>query len=683
MINVFLWRAWQVASAAFLIFSMFCAGAIILRLAGIVGIRRAPSDDNGGDFFSDGAVEDGIFSLAAGYGALASLFFLAGVAGIYRTWFAAAATLTPVAAATALFGAPSIIGKFTNIFFVAKRRLPSISPAFLWTTTAFFFILCAFALSLLPPHHYDSLVYHLALPAEYIKNNSISPAPYNLYSHFPQNAEMIFLAALLLADGVAAQLITFFLGVALVRSVYFFTKKYTRASGKNYLMSPPDSSRPTDLPSASAAAASALLASSPFFLLLASSTYVEIHQAFIAFAAFWAFVKFLETDDGKYLIFSGALSGVAVGVKYTGFAAVAAVNVILVLRFLRGTFAGASKSIKVALGEIAVFTLAAIIAASPWLIKNIIYTGNPVFPFFYKVFGYALTGWTSAAADGYFAALTEYAHKSSVFFELAMLPYNLVFNPVRYGGGIDVLGDFGWPALLVAAIVACIFLRRKLKFASKAALYSATVFAVWFLTKPVLRFLVPLSGVLAVLGGVAAGFFLTRKSFVVRAMAGLSLAAALAANANYFFFIAGFFKPREFLLGRQNLVGYLASTQKNSPHRAFEYLNNALPSGSRVLFVGEQRAYYCLVPLVAPGVFAPNPLVAWADTAASPTELLETLRLKNFTHIFYNVLEGERLKPYGIFGFSEVGARNWEGLLKILLRRAVYYDGTCVIYDIR
>ena len=44
-----------------------------------------------------------------------------------------------------------------------------------------------------PITYYDSLVYHLALPAIYLSQDSLAVVPYNLYSFFPGLMEMLVL----------------------------------------------------------------------------------------------------------------------------------------------------------------------------------------------------------------------------------------------------------------------------------------------------------------------------------------------------------------------------------------------------------------------------------------------------------------------------------------------------------
>jgi hypothetical protein len=76
---------------------------------------------------------------------------------------------------------------------------------------------------------------------------------------------------------------------------------------------------------------------------------------------------------------AAVFSGLAMGVKYTGF--FPALGVMLIY-----AYAAHSKPFTV-LKDLSVFTVIASVLVGPWLIKNYIYTGNPLYPFMTGFFG--------------------------------------------------------------------------------------------------------------------------------------------------------------------------------------------------------------------------------------------------------------------------------------------------------
>ena len=83
----------------------------------------------------------------------------------------------------------------------------------------------------------------------------------------------------------------------------------------------------------------------------------------------------------------GLLAGSAMACKYTG-----AVSVVVPLAVMIALRAVAAKEpiglrVKQAVWELALFGVGALLAVGPWLVKNAVETGNPVFPLAYSVFG--------------------------------------------------------------------------------------------------------------------------------------------------------------------------------------------------------------------------------------------------------------------------------------------------------
>ena len=46
--------------------------------------------------------------------------------------------------------------------------------------------------------------------------------------------------------------------------------------------------------------------------------------------------------------------------------------------------------------------------------------------------------------------------------------------------------------------------------------------------------------------------------------------------------------------------------------------------------------------------------------------MVSYMKSEGITHVLYNRKEGDRLKGYGMFNFSDKGKKNWENLLKKL-----------------
>ena len=104
-----------------------------------------------------------------------------------------------------------------------------------------------------------------------------------------------------------------------------------------------------------------------------------------------------------------------------------------------------------------IFFATAFAFGAPWLVKNAVFVGNPVFPFLYDVFPSRGIDWGTTSAARYFSFLVEYGHEKGFFFkDLLQFPYLAAAGSARFGGGADVLGGHGW-SLLFAALPAAVW----------------------------------------------------------------------------------------------------------------------------------------------------------------------------------------------------------------------------------
>jgi hypothetical protein len=93
--------------------------------------------------------------------------------------------------------------------------------------------------------------------------------------------------------------------------------------------------------------------------------------------------------------------------------------------------------------------------------------------------------------------------------------------------------------------------------------------------------------------------------------------------------------------------------------------------------LGDQRRYYYNKPVIVSTVFNQNPLVAWADGAATPEDLAARMKAQNITHILVNNSELARLdRSYNLLPFTPAGRLNWE-TVRSTLAQPIYHDAHC------
>ncbi|MDE2490781.1 MAG: hypothetical protein KGM24_08025 [Elusimicrobia bacterium] len=497
-------------------------------------------------------------------------------------------------------------------------------------------LLAALWACLVPPHQYDALVYHLALPQDYLRAGRLYAPTGILYAHFPQNGEMLFTLALSLGSDLLAQMYVWAAAALSVLWLLTFGRRLTPA----------------------APWAAALVATLTAVLLLASTAYVEPLVMLWTTAALLSFEASDEGGDGGLLLLSALFTGLALGTKY--YAGLLAV--VLGLRLLwRGRWKGA-----------AVFTAVVTALFAPWLVKNWLFVGNPVFPFLYKLFPATSVGWTSNLAEGYFKVLTEYGHQRGFLHDLIRLPVLLVRDPLRYGGGMDVLGDLGWDLVLWLWPIG-LWAAWKKRAPRGLALLTALYVAGWFSTGVVLRFLTALAPALALVGAAGAAAWWAQAGRPARAVAAAAAAVLTASHLFLFLYVHGVFGSQEILLAQLTREQFLSRRLDYYPCAAFA---RSLPEDADLLVVGEQRGYYIPRAHLPTTVDAPNLYVIAADAASSPADLARTLRGDGFTHLLFVPRESDRLGA-SVGTFTAKGAANWQGLEKHL--RTVYAGPACLV----
>ncbi|MEK7656149.1 MAG: phospholipid carrier-dependent glycosyltransferase [Elusimicrobiota bacterium] len=586
--------------------------------------------------------EKTLIGATLGLGALSQAVFLLGMAGFLRPWTASLLlALMWVAGFTELRELARSLGANKNLLF----DRPVSSLAVLIPLAAAYF--AAFA----PPHQYDSLVYHLPIPAAYAREGRIFPVEHLVYTHFPQNGEMLYTLALLLGSDVLAQLFTW---LCALLSVWWLLEMGKR-----------------EAPMSAVLLACGLVATHSAMLLLASTTYVECVLMLWITAAVFSFLRWREARSRGWLALSGVFAGLGVGTKYYAGITPALLALHLLLRWaasLRRAPAGGdtqplSETPREGLEcfrDLALFSGAAAAAGSPWLIKNALTVGNPVFPFFYRWLPARGVEWTAGMAGRYFDMLVEYRHRGDPFGELARFLWQAASGSPRYGGGADILGSVGWGPLL-ALMPLALWSASRNRYMRALLAYCAGHFLLWFSTAMVLRFLVPVLPLAALPAACGLQALWAGRGALGRAALASAGAVLVAVNLGFFLHVHSLVGTLPVLTGAQGRREYLAAKLDYYPCARFAA--ERLPQNDRILVVGEQRGYYVMQPHTATTVMAPNRFVLRANEAEDPGELLRTLG-QDYRHILFVPREAKRLgEGYGIFAFTPRGAANWSALL--------------------
>lgn len=502
----------------------------------------------------------------------------------------------------------------------------------------------AFLSSLAPPTAQDALVYHLAVPAKYVEAGRICEVPGNFFAHFPQNVEMLFGLALLLGQPSLAGFYHWLLGAAAAAAVAQLARAVR--------------------PGSSALFAAVAFATVPTAALIAGWPYVDLGVVFYCVASTACFVRWLSRRELPWLLFAAAFAGVAAGCKYTaGFQGILLVAAVAADARRDGLRACALRSAAVC-GVVGAL-------AAPWLVRNLVLTGNPVYPFFYEVFGGK--SWDAERAHVLRLFLSEWGRGDGLSGTL-LLPWRLTVSGRFFSqDGFD--GVIG-PVFLAGVPILLLGLRLSREYRTVAG-FALAWFAFWIATTRQVRFLLPAAACAASLLGAAVPGAIRSRGLRRAAAASFGAAFALDVLIVAVYFAAH--SPLAVVLGVESERSYLRREVPGGDYPVFEHIERELPPESHIL-LGSMGNPGFLVKrrYTADALFENRTLAAVLDESPDPDRILDGFRARGFTHLAFRFdCAFEETKS----GFSFEQRRRLAGFLNRHARLLAEAGGT-VLYEV-
>lgn len=484
---------------------------------------------------------------------------------------------------------------------------------------------------------YDVLEYHLQGPREYYDAGRITFLPHNVYTSFPQQMEMLYLLLMHLAGGayagaIPAQLLHAYCGLLAVVALGCWTR--------------PGWARQITI---------LIAGSTPWLAHVGCLAYVENGMLFFAAVAAGLVVDYSrdKTDENwRAALTAGLCAGLAGGCKYT---AVPLIAVGLVLAWL--------VTMRASLGQrarrIAVFVAGALLAFSPWAIRNISFTGNPVYPFAYEWLGGQ--AWSADQAQQWSVAHRVLPEYDSFAGRLALAAQELggslddetrAFQPSLFGQVLFVLA--------VAGVVLG-WSRRVLLLTIWAALILLGWISLTFIPG---RFAMPLVVPLVLLAGGAVDpqrridrdRSVTTHTRLIRWKWPILLLALVGACANDLL-LASRLRSHDRSWLRRTGVPLRMLLGQVDIFRSGHLLNDVLPTDTQIWLVGDAAVFYVERRMHYTVPFSRDPWIEFAAGGATPHECLNWLRSRNISHVVFSWAEIDRLGR--TYGFAEVVTPQW------------------------
>ncbi|MBP5273663.1 MAG: glycosyltransferase family 39 protein [Abditibacteriota bacterium] len=438
---------------------------------------------------------------------------------------------------------------------------------------------------------WDSLAYHLAVPGLFLEHGGFYFIDSISHSNFPMFQEMLYLPAVFLGVPAGGKLLSFVFALFTVMTVCFTVSRFYSRDG--------------------APVASLAVVSMPIFLWLATTAYIDVATGLYAALAVYFMFAYCDSGNARQLAAAGICLGIEASLKLTGLQ-------FMLLFSLWLCADGLIAKKKFPLKEAGAMLLPAVLICAPWYIKSLIYTGNPVFPFFYGIFGGK--GWNEELAN-------VYAFKQSLF-GIGHTLQGFVLTPVRMATNPELFYD--QPGLYVGPVILLIFpclcLLIQVRDRKLAGLGGVILlqYIIWFGLTHQSRYLLPMfvcsavfiASILYSVKNIPAVRGILITVMAVSACLGIMQSGTMAFRMDRFNTAAGIMEQDEYI------------TKYFPPYRADKYANS-LKSGIKIALLGDTRGFYLKKPYV------------WADTSHNtafnkeydtPEELAENLLANGCTH---------------------------------------------------
>ena len=503
---------------------------------------------------------------------------------------------------------------------------------------------------------WDTLAYHLAVPKLWTQVGKIEYLPFLHHSNFPFTVDLLYVWGLRWGGEAGAK--AFQLGYLLIGATLVFGLARQRYGGTAGWW------------------AAAAFATVPVVLWESGSAYIDVaHGLYAGGGILLAALAAAYSEQRRLIVPAGLLLGFAAGSKYTGLQTIAAVGLVLVIAgFVRREPANGVRQGIVAAGL-------ALLIAAPWLVKNVVLTQNPVYPFFYERLGGK--NWDQRRADiyrneqqtfgvGRTESRREPSALGSAVLGLAYQPGRFV-NPGQTSGMGTPLGAVGLAVL--AGLLLVPIAGRVTRFEGVVLGVAAISLVLWFSLSQQSRYIVTLAVPLTVLAG----------GLVPRKGLGTIAGAAIACQGAYTLWL---FQSQQVLPKIQVVTGKVTPEEYRNatiPFYSASQIINREVKGGKIALYDEVFGYLLDAPYfwANPGHSTVIPYDSLNDGPAYAAKMREL----GFTHVYVSLSPVVKDRAFagrwlGEMGLTDLPAgfpddersallKNWETKFHVLIAEAV------------
>jgi len=475
--------------------------------------------------------------------------------------------------------------------------------------------------AMLPSTDFDVKEYHLQGPKEWFQSGAITLLSHNVYTSFPFLTEMFPLLGMVLTDdwqrgALVGKFALMLFGPLTALGVFTIARRW--------------------FDSRVAWAAALIHISTPWTYRISVIAYAEGGLTFYLLVSLLAVLLVADAADPrerlKRTFLCGLLAGSAMACKYPG-----VLSVVIPLGASLLWMDARPERRRASVITALVFVVGCAVTVGPWLTKNLIETGNPVYPLMNSVFHGS--DWTPTLEANWKRGHGPPHHHPG---DLAIKLFD-----------VTVKSDWLSPLLFSMAPLT-LLVRRQQRLIRGLWLYVGFLFLSWWvLTHRIDRFWIPLIPLVSLLAGIGIWWTTHRLwRFAASAAVGLCVLFNLAFIATPYCGLNAWLADYDELWETAQLTsGTIRSVNRME-----------LPPGSKVLCVGEAQVFDARFPLVYNTVFdisifeqwcsANEPGIASADQSLKPADQIrQKLIDEGVTSILVNW--GEIIRYRMTYGYTD------------------------------
>lgn len=459
-------------------------------------------------------------------------------------------------------------------------------------------IVATIILGSVPPIDRDALTHHLFVPKLWLQHGGIYEIPEIPFSYYPMNLDLLYTIPLYFGNDIIPKYIHYLF--ALLTAVLLY-RHLKRRLGVDYGLF-----------------GSIFFLSIPIIVKLSITVYVDLGVVFFTTASLLLLLYWTEQNfHWRWLTLAGLCCGLAAGTKYNGLISIVVLTLLVPLIYQQNT-AKENQSNSKAFYYAAIFTITAIIALSPWLIRNYLWTKNPIYPLHNSLFQklHTLSDKTQPISQDIIKIPPQqFTQQENNAFVSRKILYNesllqTILLPIRYfyEGKDDDPRFFDGklnPFLLLYPAAALLLIPMNIRQKKESKIFMSFVIIYFFFTffqgAMRIRYITPIIPPLVILSAHGlhklynTNFSYNKNANITKhittATISIVLFISLLYNAIYISNLFSTVKPLLYILNKINRDDYISLYRPE--YREIEYANSILPRNTKVLciFLGN-RGYY-------------------------------------------------------------------------------------------